>query len=91
MSLKKVAMWGLSFCAVAISPVILVYGVPFGIGIVSNFVQIGADQVLLCVVSAVCVGWVRYAFADFKNAGDLRACRRFSARRFLLIREGGGP
>jgi len=61
--LKKIVVWGLAFCAVAISPVILIYGVLFGIGIVSDLVQIVADQAPLCVVSAVWVGWVGYTFA----------------------------
>jgi hypothetical protein len=65
--LKKIAVWGLVFCAVAISPVILIYGVLFGIGIVSDLVQIVADQALLCVVSAVWVGWVWYTFAISKT------------------------
>lgn len=34
--LKKIAVWGLAVGAVAISPVILIYGVLFGIGIVSD-------------------------------------------------------
>lgn len=64
--LKKIAVWGLAFCAVAISPVILVYGVLFGIGIVSDLAQIVADQALFCVVSAVWVGWVWYTLAISK-------------------------
>jgi hypothetical protein len=61
--LKKIAVWGLVFRAVAISPVILIYGVPFGIGIVSDLVRIGADQALLWVLSAVWFGWAWYTFA----------------------------
>jgi hypothetical protein len=64
--LKKIAVWGLAVCAVAISPVILIYGVLFGIGIVSDLVQIAADQALLSVVSAVWVGLVWYTFAISK-------------------------
>ena len=62
--LKKIAVWGLAFCAVAISPVILIYGMLFGI--VSDLAQIVADQALFWVVSAVWVGWVWYTLAISK-------------------------
>jgi hypothetical protein len=61
--LKKIAVWGLVFCAAAISPVILIYGVPFGIGIVSDLVRIGVYQALLWVAPGVWIGWVWYTVA----------------------------
>jgi hypothetical protein len=40
------AACGLAFCAVLISPVILVYGVPFAIGIVSDIVQLSGGPII---------------------------------------------
>jgi hypothetical protein len=49
MNLKKAGrqcvVWG-PFCAVAISPVILIWGVPLGIGIVSDLVRIGYGSIV---------------------------------------------
>jgi hypothetical protein len=57
--LKKCAVWGLAFCAVAISPVILIYGVLFGIGIVSDLVRSSDGDILALPFIA---GWVWHTF-----------------------------
>ena len=45
--LKKIATWGLVIGAVVlISPVILVYGVLFGFGIVSDIVRLGGGRII---------------------------------------------
>jgi uncharacterized membrane protein YedE/YeeE len=44
--LKKIAMWALAVGAVLISPVILVYGVAFGFGIVSDIVQLSGGPII---------------------------------------------
>lgn len=44
--LKKIATWGLAVCAVLISPVILVYGVLFGFGIVSDIVRLSGGPIV---------------------------------------------
>ena len=43
---KKIAVCGLACCAALISPAILVYGVPFGFGIVSDIVQLSGGPII---------------------------------------------
>jgi hypothetical protein len=56
---RHCAVWGLAFCAVAISPVIIIYGVPFGIGVASDLVQVGYGPV---VALPFVVGWIWHTF-----------------------------
>ena len=60
--LKKIgrhcAVWGLAFCTVTISPVILIYSVPFGIGIVSDLVQASDGRVVALLLAGAVLLWV---------------------------------
>ena len=57
-SLTKIALhgavWVLAFCAVLISPVILIYSVPVVVGAVTDVVQAGAGPAVF-IASAACL------------------------------------
>jgi hypothetical protein len=49
--LKNCAVWGLALCVVLlISPVILVYGVPFATGIASDIAQVECGPIAVAVL-----------------------------------------
>ena len=50
MTLKHCAVWGLAFCAVLlISPAIVIYAVPFAIGIASGIAQLDCGLIAVAV------------------------------------------
>jgi len=49
--LKHCAVWGLAFCAMLlISPAIVIYGVPFAIGIVPDIAQLDCGLIAAAVL-----------------------------------------
>jgi len=52
------AVWALAFCAVPVSPVILIFGVPLAIGLGTDIVQSGAGPLAAVFIAAsiTCVG-----------------------------------
>jgi len=46
------AVWVLAFCAVLVSPVILIFGVPLAIGVGTDIVQAGAAPLAAVFVAA---------------------------------------
>ena len=48
----RCAVWAFAFCAVLISPVILIYGVPVLVGIVTDFVQAGLGPVAAVLIDS---------------------------------------
>ena len=46
------AVWVLAFCAVLVSPVILIFGVPLAIGIGTDLVEAGAAPLAVVFVAA---------------------------------------
>jgi hypothetical protein len=79
-----VAVWILAFCAVLVSPVILIYGVPLAIGIGTEIVQAGAGPIaaVLIVGTAslmLCKAPVRAsAKAIVRSAAPLGAAKRLA-------------
>jgi hypothetical protein len=57
--LKNMAMWTLAIGAVLASPVILIYSVPFAIGILTDIARLGyGPMAAVLVASAVALRWV---------------------------------
>ena len=52
----RCAVWMLTFCAVLISPVILIYGVPVAIGVVTDVTQSGLGPIAT-VLMADAAAW----------------------------------
>src|SRR3954463_14687945 len=46
------AVWALAFCAVLVSPVILIFGVPLAIGLGTDIVQAGAGPLAAVFIAA---------------------------------------
>jgi len=69
------AAWGLAFCAVLlISPAIVIYAVPFVIGIVSDIAQLDCGPIAVAVLLLIgAVGLVR-AHRDAAAEARMRWC-----------------
>jgi hypothetical protein len=49
---RHCAGWGLSFCAVLISPVILIYSAPLAVGAASDIVHAGGGTIAAAIITA---------------------------------------
>lgn len=48
----RCAMWMLTFCAVLISPVILIYGMPVLVGVVADVLQAGLGPIAAVLIAS---------------------------------------
>lgn len=76
-------VWLLAFCAVLVSPVILIFGVPLVVGVGTDLVEAGAGPILaVLIASAVATLFVRrqpvraFAKTMFRSATPGRDAKR---------------